>query len=144
MMYQQNNMRWKNASINNSKVETIGSVGCLLTSLCNIHNAKYNDDMTPPDLNDKLIMNNGYTNGNLIIWSVVEHILKCSIKHYYEGEVEYDMNSYYIVNFLHFGTGHFTNLLNKKEDRYNIYDVWDGKRYAIPKPRRIVKVTYND
>lgn len=142
-MYSQNNRKWKEYSINNSKT-TIGEVGCLLTSICNIYNIHHNVKITPITLNTRLINNNGYTDGNLIIWSVVESLLDVEIQHIFTGKVEYDMNSYYIVNFLNFGTGHFTNLISKDNDKYNIFDVWDSKYKVIDTPRRLVKMTFKN
>lgn len=144
MMYNQNDKNWKNTPINNSS-NTIGEVGCLLTSLVNIYKIKHSDSiMTPPYLNALLIEKNGYTPGNLIIWAAVEKALNVKIQHIYTGEIEYDINSFYIVNFLNFGTGHFTNLLSYENGKYNIFDVWDGKEKTISKPRRLVKVTFDN
>lgn len=141
-MFSQNNNRWKLVPINESK-NTIGEVGCLLTSLVNIHNLRNpNDKITPLHLNSALIDNNGYTSGNLIIWAVAEKILKAKIEHIYTGKIEYDLNSYYIANFINFGSGHFTNLISISGENYNIYDVWNNSFYKIGKPRRIVKITY--
>ena len=142
MMFYQNDRRWAGLPINNSS-ETIGSVGCLLTSLCNIAIDRDCDiDIDPEILNQMLIDNNGYTSGNLIIWSVVSELLGVEIDHIYTGKIDYDINAYYIVNFLNPTVGHFTNLLSKHGDNYNIYDVWDDKRKTILKPRRVVKVFY--
>ena len=66
------------------------------------------------------IDNDGYTKENYIIWAVVERLLNANIEHIYNGSIEYDMNSFYIVNFLNFGTGHFTNLISKNKNYYNV------------------------
>jgi len=138
-MFYQNDPIWKDKSLNNSK-ETIGSVGCLLTSLCNIYNLINDKKITPIDLNRDLILYNGYTNDNLIIWSVVEKILNLNIYHYYNGEIEYSLNNFYIVNYLNHGYGHFTNLISKKENEYNVFDVWDNQFKTKTNIRRVIKV----
>jgi len=141
-MYYQNNPKWKDKPLNNS-VMTIGQVGCLLTALCNVYLEKNPDcPLTPSDLNTLLIKNKGYTQNNLIIWSVASEILDMDIQHIYTGEIEYDVNAFYIVNFLNFGVGHFTNLISKDGDKYYIYDVWDDTFRVIDKPRRLVKIDY--
>ena len=141
-MYYQNDPKWKHKKLNNSAM-TIGEVGCLLTALCNVYLEKNPDcPITPPDLNTLLIKNNGYTDNNLIIWSAVSEILDMEIQHMYTGEIEYDVNAFYIVNFLNFGVGHFTNLVKKEGDICYIYDVWNDTFRAIDKPRRLVKIDY--
>ena len=138
-MYSQNDRRWCNDKLG---TRTIGQIGCLLTSLCNINNLAGREEKHMPDqFNTLFKLNSGYTE-NLIIWAVAEKILKAEIDPWYKGSVEYDINSYYIVNFLNFGSGHFTNLLSKKDKDFYLYDVWNGKNRIIRNPRRIVKVTY--
>jgi hypothetical protein len=142
MMYSQNNKIWKHEPLNKSD-NTIGEVGCLLTSLVNIYKIKHPDSiMTPLYLNALFVEKNGYTKDNYIIWSVVETILDVEIQHIYTGEIEYNINSFYIVNFLNFGSGHFTNLLSYENSEYNIFDVWDGTYKTISTPRRLVKVVF--
>ncbi len=141
-MLSQNNPSWKLNPINESK-NTIGEVGCLLTSLCNAYNIKYpNTPITPLHLNTALIDNNGYTIENYIIWGVAEKVINAKIEHIYTGTVEYDMNAFYIANFLNFGSGHFTNVISKDDNKYNIFDVYDGEYKKIPTPRRLVKVVF--
>ena len=141
-MYSQNNPGWRRTPINESK-NTIGEVGCLLTSLVNTYNLKFpGDKITPLHLNAALIDHKGYTKGNLIIWAVAEKILNAKIEHIYTGTVEYDVNAFYIANFLNFGSGHFTNVISKDDNKYNIFDVWDGEYKTIDTPRRLVKVVF--
>lgn len=140
--YSQNDIRWKDKPLNNS-LNAIGEVGCLLTSLVNIYKIRHPEiDITPFSFNRGLIEHDGYTKDNYIIWAVVEKLLDVKIEHIYTGVIEYDVNSYYIVNFLNFGCGHFTNLVSKKDNDYNIFDVWDGKYKTITTPRRFVKVRF--
>jgi len=141
-MYSQNDDEWMNEPLNKSR-NTIGQVGCLLTSLINIFKTRYPDiDITPLSFNQNLIDNNGYTDGNLVIWSVVEDLLGVDIEHIFTGFVEYDLNSFYIANFKNPNTGHFTNVISKDGNKYNIFDVWDGKYKTIIAPRRLVKVRF--
>jgi len=141
-MYYQNDPKWKNIPLNNSEM-TIGEVGCLLTSLCNSAYLRHPSiKITPDELNKELTNSKGYTENNLIIWAVASRLLGAEIDHNYKGQIEYDSNSFYIVNFLNFGVGHFTNLIKKECEKYYIYDVWDDKFKVIDKPRRLVKVTF--
>lgn len=138
----QNDERWKNTPINRSS-NTLGEVGCLVTSLSNIYNIRNKDGiMTPAIFNDLLLKKHGYTKDNYVIWAKASDILNAEIKHIYSGDIEFDINSYYVVNFLNFGAGHFCNLISKEGDKYNIFDVWDGKYKTINKPRRLVKITF--
>jgi hypothetical protein len=139
-MFYQNDPLWKDKSLNNSS-ETIGSVGCLLTSLCSINNLINDNKITPIDLDRDLILYNGYTNGNLIIWAVVEHILNLEIVHHYKGDIDYSLNDFYIVNYINYGYGHFTNLISKKGKEYNVFDVWDNHYRNNMDIRRVVKVS---
>ena len=138
MLYQ-NDPKWKDKPLNNSN-ETIGSVGCLLTALCNINNIVNDRYFTPIDLNRELIFCNGYTNDNLIIWSVVEHILNLGIVHHYTDEIEYSSDDYYIVNYINHGYGHFTNLLSNHGSCYKVFDVWNNQIRNKIDIRRVVKV----
>ena len=138
MLYQ-NDPKWKDAPLNNSK-ETIGSVGCLLTALCNINNILNDTFITPIELDRQLILYNGYTNDNYIIWSVVEHILDLEIVHHYTGEIEYSVDDYFIVNYLNEGYGHFTNLLSKHGTCHTVFDVWSNQIRNKTDIRRVVKV----
>ena len=138
-MFCQNDPLWKDKSLNNSK-ETIGGVGCLLTSLSNISNLANSKTITPIDLNRELILYNGYTNDNLIIWSIAEKVLDLKIIHYYTGDIEYTLNDFYIVNYINYGYGHFTNLISKKGGEYNVFDVWDNHYRTKTDIRRVIKV----
>lgn len=140
-MFYQNDDRWKNVKLNNSN-ETIGSVGCLLTALTNIYNDIYCQHITPEDINRELIIYNGYTSDNLIIWSAVEHILKLKIVHHYTDDIFYSTHDYFIVNYLNYGVGHFTNLISKRRDNFEVFDVWDNKVKTknAKDIRRVVKV----
>jgi hypothetical protein len=97
--------------------------------------------MTPIDLNRELILNKGYTGDNYIIWSVVSEILDLEIDHHYTGDIEYSINDYFIVNYINNGYGHFTNLISKKGDEYNVFDVWDNNYRTKTDIRRVVKVS---
>ncbi len=138
MLYQ-NDKRWKDEPLNDS-TETIGSVGCLVTSLCNINNIVNDNKITPPELNRKLILYNGYTDENYIIWSVVEHILGVEIIHNYTGKIEYSLNAFYIVNYLNPKIGHFTNLISKHGSSHIVFDVYSNQIRNKTDIRRVVRV----
>ena len=137
-MYYQNDPKWKHNKLNNSAM-TIGAKGCLVTAL---GNASRFEKKRPCLMSDLLRFENGFTKDNLVIWAVASKILNAKIDHDYKGEIEYSINTIYIVNFLNGNNGHFTNLISKQGDNYNIFDVWDGKYKTISKPRRLVKIDY--
>lgn len=140
----QNNELWRDKKLGRSQL-TIGSHGCLITSLCNIYNMRSKNFITPDTFNGLMTENHGINSQGLVIWNIAEIILKAKIEHIYKGAMTYDVNSYYIVNFLLSGHGHFTNLLEISGDKYFIYDVWDAS-YKVLKAkdiRRVVKVIYS-
>jgi hypothetical protein len=142
-MYSQNDKRWKHKPLNNSKTITIGSHGCLLTTFCNIINNRYKKERwTPLTLNKELIIQGGYTSGNLIIWDKIESILGCKCYPWYTEEIKYSLTDYYIANYLHYGAGHFVNLVEINNGKYKIFNVWNGEIEEIEKPRRISKVSF--
>ena len=138
MLYQ-NDPEWKDEPLNNSS-ETIGTVGCLLTALCNVNNKLNRLFITPIDLNRELIKYSGYTNDNYIIWAIVEHILGLDIVHHYKDDVEYSVNDNFIVNYINQGCGHFTNLVSKHGSCYTVFDVWSNKIQNKTDIRRVVKI----
>jgi hypothetical protein len=85
---------------------------------------------------------NGYTNTGLILWDVVTRILEIRIDPNFSGVVDYGIYTYYIVNYINFGVGHFTNLIEKENYRYFIFDVWDGKNKLKEHKdiRRVIKI----
>ena len=141
-MYQ-NDPRWKSKQLGRSNV-TIGTHGCLLTSLVNIYNQRYNEAMTPAELNDQMNVMAGFTSGGLIIWDIASKILQADIKPHFAGDIVYDSRTFYIVNFISGGIGHFSNLIEKSNDKYFIYDVWNGLNIIRDHSeiRRVVRVSY--
>lgn len=144
MLLYQNDELWKNEKLGNTKL-TIGSHGCLLTSLTNIYNQKYRQDKTPDQFNRELIQNNGYTKDGLIIWDTAKKLLECDrIDINYKGVIDYDMYNYFIVNYLNFGYGHFTNLIEKSNNDFFVFDVYDNKNKLkkVNEIRRVIKVYF--
>ena len=142
-MLHQNDNRWKDKPLNGSQTITIGSHGCLLTSLCNIYNHHAQQQIyTPLSLDKKLKEIKGYTDGNLIIWSAIETVFNCKCIPWFTDNIDYSLRDYYIANFLHFGTGHFTNIVFADSKAVRIYDVWDDQEKLIDYPRRVVKVSF--
>ena len=144
MLYYQNDERWKNTKLGNTEM-TIGSHGCLLTALTNIYNQEYRQDKTPDILQKELMALSGMTKEGLIIWDVAKKILKCDrIDHNYKGVIDYDMYNYFIVNYLNYGYGHFTNLIEKSNNDFFVYDVYDGRNKIkrINEIRRVVKIYF--
>jgi len=150
-MFYQNDARWKNIKLGNSKY-TIGSHGCVITFLCNIHHIRNKDDMTPIKLNSLLLEKNGYTADGLVYWNIVQDILKCRIDSDYKGSIEYDLNNYFSVNYnntyiengIKKTIGHFVNLIEKQGIEYFVFDVWDGLKKVKKhnEIRRVIKVFY--
>src|SRR3990167_8281017 len=67
--YSQRDPRWKNVKLGFSKKLTIGSDGCVITSLANMLSI-FGYSETPDSVNTKLKGVNGFIDG-LIIWSRV-------------------------------------------------------------------------
>ena len=70
--YSQQDPKWALDRLGNSN-ETIGKVGCLISSVC-MNLSYYKQDITPKELNQKLQKIDGYTNRGWLIWSKLEDI----------------------------------------------------------------------
>jgi uncharacterized protein YgiM (DUF1202 family) len=68
----QNDPRWKNTKLGNQSTETIGSWGCLMTSLAMVANG-YGFDETPESINNKMKAAGGFQ-GAMIIPAVLPNI----------------------------------------------------------------------
>ena len=142
----QNDRRWRNIPLGRSSV-TIGSHGCLITSLCNSYNIRRGQEILTPDIfNQKMIDMGGYTPGGLVIWSVAQKILNAEINsNYTQGMFNMD-DYFYIVNYIFGGIGHFTNLIGFDGFDVNVFDVYDGDHKKIPRKeiRRVVSISYDN
>ncbi len=80
--YSQNDQRWKNATLGTNG--TIGEYGCLVADAAMV--ASYFGHLeTPLTLNEKLKKNDGYVNGNLLVWGAIEKIYSDIV---YEGQTQ--------------------------------------------------------
>lgn len=70
--YLQTDQRWKNKQLGTSNTN-ISGYGCTITSLCNFLNG-HGYSETPATVNDKLVANDGYSNGNLLRWWVIDDV----------------------------------------------------------------------
>jgi hypothetical protein len=145
-LLQQTDTRWSKNIIGQSGF-SIGGSGCVLTSLCNAANLQ-GYDWTPDDLNRALYSQNGLTDNGYVIWDIAAKLLKCNIKPFYNGEIDFNnRKESYICHYQNRTSngkliGHFTNLLGRQGGYYIIFDVYDGKTLVKPVKDidRIVKV----
>jgi polyhydroxyalkanoate synthesis regulator phasin len=70
--FSQRDPKWANLKHGTSS-KTIGETGCTISGLAYILNS-YGYNETPATVNEKLTNNNGYAQGNLIIWQAVPKI----------------------------------------------------------------------
>eukprot|EP00456_Euglypha_rotunda_P048707 TRINITY_DN3903_c0_g1_i8.p1 TRINITY_DN3903_c0_g1~~TRINITY_DN3903_c0_g1_i8.p1 ORF type:complete len:113 (-),score=11.83 TRINITY_DN3903_c0_g1_i8:170-508(-) len=67
--------RWGNIPLGFSTTDTICSAGCAMTSVCMAlytwNAVIYNDIAYPTDFNQWLMNNNGYADGDLLVWNSV-------------------------------------------------------------------------
>lgn len=142
-MYSQKDPRWADIKIN---IQTLGKVGCLITSLANIYESYHKVILTPVEMLERLKVHKGITRDDLVIWEAVYHALGCKkIDINYVGDITYGINCYYIVNYINYGTGHFTNLLERiSENRLRVFDVYEGKQEIkrLKEIRRVVRIEF--
>lgn len=126
----QNDEKWKNIQILDTPY-TLGSHGCLITASANVKNLHENKIIENPEtLYNKLVQNNGITKNGLVIWDVLSKILGCKINYFYTGELDYNINSYYVVHYYlkdekGNSYGHFTNLIECENSNYFCFDVYN-------------------
>jgi len=159
--YTQTDIRWKNEVMTHAewqdKPDIINDYFCLNTSLLNWYNDFFNENLTPKDLNNLLIKNNGYEylkakdifKGNrnamyaacynresYVVWYVIQSLLKIKqIVRNYTGKINLSVNNeYYIIKVPYLGTGHYCNIISSQLD---YFDVYDGK---IKKPVKVLEV----
>lgn len=153
----QTDKKWNNQKLGKSKW-TIGDSGCVITSLCNIHNLNGND-ITPDELNRQLTEINGYTKDGDLYWNSAEKILKCKINPFaWKKETNNisDMNNilcqkinqshHIICRYMNKNVNHFSNILNVFYNIVVVFDVYSGKIICLPKSdiNRLVIVDYNN
>ena len=71
-IYLQNDPRWKNDRIGGSQ-QTLGAVGCTICCV-SMALAHYGIDLPPPQLNELLKANNGYTSQGWLKWQTVSQL----------------------------------------------------------------------
>ena len=72
IFYNQRDKRWAAEKLGNT-TETVGSVGCLVSSIC-MNISYYQETLTPKELNLKLREVEGYTNRGWLIWNKLEEV----------------------------------------------------------------------
>jgi Peptidase C39 family len=76
-IYLQNDPRWKNELIGGSQ-QTLGAVGCTVCCV-SMALAHYGIDLPPPQLNELLKANNGYTSQGWLKWQTVSQLTHAQI-----------------------------------------------------------------
>ncbi|NJO17577.1 MAG: hypothetical protein HC877_18120 [Thioploca sp.] len=76
-IYLQNDPRWKNDRIGGSQ-QTLGAVGCTICCV-SMALAHYGIDLPPPQLNELLKANNGYTSQGWLKWQTVSQLTSSQI-----------------------------------------------------------------
>lgn len=148
----QTDKRWASETIGSSGL-SIGSYGCVITSLCNCANL-HGFDWTPDDLNRSLYNNNGLEPNGLVRWAAVEKIFGCRTEpHFFErdkdgkvvagGTLDFNnLHTFYIGRYRNGSVDHFTNIIGKQGGYYILYDVYGGKTVIKPAAEitRIIKL----
>lgn len=154
-VFSQNDPRWQGKRLGTSNV-TIGYQGCLLTCMAMV--AKYYGHDTDPDrLNQALISNNGYLNGNLYKWyegvPKIYNDIKCvkivdtstaavTAAQFAEIDKELEAKRPVVieVDFVPGGRPdmHFVVIVDGQNGEYTIADPWNGsvtnlRKYGEPK-----------
>jgi hypothetical protein len=149
MFYTQVDKKWKDEIMTHPKgqvdPDTIGSVGCYLTAICNI--LKYRGEyLTPNVLNDIIVRNKGY----LYLYDNQTPINKASYlriqvleKLYGFQKTNYRKNKYllYGVDLFYIGKikvtynsktyTHFVNIIRDYADYKLCFDVYSGKKIKV-------------
>lgn len=130
----QNDPRWKDIQIVETRDFTLGSSGCLITSLTNAFN-DYNKQnaeckscylpYTPDMLLGLLKQHKAINEDALVVWSAAEEALNMECEPFCSAPDPYF--SYQIVQFTNFGYSHFSNVLGILDDGdIRIYDTYNG------------------
>ena len=130
----QNDERWKNIQMVGTRPYTLGSHGCLITSLTNAYNdfnrehAECKSCYLPytPDMMLGLLKQHKAINEDaMVVWSPAEKALNAEIEPFCKLPDPYF--AYQIIQFTNFGYAHFSNYI-KTLDNGNIfiYDVYSG------------------
>ena len=132
--FYQNDPRWKDIQIVETRPYTLGSHGCLITSLTNAFNdslrssAECKSCYLPysPDMMLGLLKQHKAINSDgLVVWSAAEEALSAEIKPF-DANIDY-YYPYHIVQYCHCGFAHFSNVLEILDDgTVRVYNVWNG------------------
>jgi hypothetical protein len=150
----QNDVRWqhdvmtdlpyKNGSTQTSH-DTIGDLGCAVTSFANLIQITHGIDYTPGTLNTWLRNHEGYAalanpsgctigQESFMLWHVVCNQFDI-IDHGNVDVLEYKHSFHYICRFMHKGYGHYSNVLKELcingKQHFLIFNVWNGETEII-------------
>lgn len=160
----QNDERWKNIQITETRPYTLGSHGCLITSLTNAYN-DYNREhaecescylpytgkpqhdgsvsYTPDMMLGLLKQHKAINEDAMVVWKPAEEVLNAEIEPFCKAPDPYF--AYQIVQYVNFGYMHFSNVI-KIMDNGNIlvYDVYSGacKELLPNQVRRWINVRF--
>lgn len=130
-LYSQNDPRWKNVTMETKK-QTLGDFGCMVTSITNYLNMFHNARWNPMHVNNIIKNKSWYYNGSylktdeLLRYYNIERVKKyeqiCYVKRPEHCIIVLDRKSY----------KHYTNVIAKLSGRkLLVFDVWDGRSYIL-------------
>ena len=129
----QKDSRWKDVKLIEGKDYTIGSSGCLITSLTNCYNLSnyINAECkhclildTPATMLERLKQYKAINQDGLVIWSAAEKALNMEVQPF--DAIPDPYFNYQICQFVNNGYAHFSNLIKYTENEVLIYDVYSG------------------
>lgn len=131
--YKQRDTRWAKDKLGSTS-ETVGKVGCLVSSIC-MNFSYYQQDLTPKELNQKLTKSEGYTPRGWLIWNKLHHISnnKLSVvfpklSHQSIEEALVEKKPILAKVYIHKVVPHWVLIVGKKNNEYLILDpLKDGK-----------------
>ena len=132
--FYQNDERWKNIQMVDTRPYTLGSSGCLVTSLTNAYN-DYNREhaeckscylnCTPDMMLGLLKQHKAINEDGLVVWAAAEEALSAEINPF-DANIDF-YYPYHIIQYINFGSAHFSNVIKIMENgNIFIYDVYSG------------------
>lgn len=144
--YLQNDPLWASDTIGGSR-ETLSQVGCTISSVAMAASC-LDYEISPKELNARLIQNNGYTARGWIIWSKVTEATDGNIQvkmvphvSYSEIDSAIGQGQIPIVKFhLSNGVPHWAPIVGKNGTEYLIRDPFDQSKQVVPLSSRTNKI----
>ncbi len=137
----QRDTRWASQTLGNVNSTTIGSHGCVITSMSML-STYYNHPLTPDNLNGLLIKNNLYYDGNLFVNGSItklfsdvkfDKVIFCEDTPAPVDEIKryLDQGMPLVVALMNQGIRHYILVVGYQEDKIYANDPWQGDLVAI-------------